>query len=107
MELEEFNVKVTIVQPGGYQTGLFTQGITVTEELPAYSHLRQMLAELWATSYDAPTEQAAKVISAIVDLKEPPKRIILGSKAFDQVMEIQSARTKEQQKWENLSRQAG
>ena len=107
MEVEAFNITVTILQPGGYQTSLFTKGMTLTNQLPEYAGLRKRLEEMWAGSYDATADQAAKVLDQIVDLAVPPKRIILGSAAFDQVMQIQSARTAEQQKWEALSRKAG
>ncbi|MFD0852139.1 SDR family NAD(P)-dependent oxidoreductase, partial [Actinomadura adrarensis] len=46
-ELEPFGIKVTVVQMGGYSTGLFTQGMTATSPLPHYEPLREQLAALW------------------------------------------------------------
>ncbi|MFE6590758.1 hypothetical protein [Streptomyces sp. NPDC057781] len=40
MEVEGFGIKVTIVQMGGYNTGLFTAGTTHTEPLAQYQPLR-------------------------------------------------------------------
>lgn len=106
MEVEGFGIHVTILQPGGYQTDLFTRGITATTENPAYTQLRNKLSKLWLQSYDAPVSGAAAVVCEIVDLDNPPKKIILGGVAYDQVMGMDEARTAEYKKWEHLSRKA-
>jgi NAD(P)-dependent dehydrogenase (short-subunit alcohol dehydrogenase family) len=106
MEVEDFGIKVTIIQPGGYATELFTRGITLTSEMSEYGTLREKLAKLWGQSYDAPVEKAANIVMKIVQLEKPPKRIILGGLAYDQVMQMDQARTEEYQKWEALSREA-
>lgn len=106
MEVEGFGIKVTILQPGGYVTDLFTRGLTATEENPSYVELRSKLAELWTSSYDAPVSLASALVSKIVDIPEPPKKIILGGVAYDQVLEMIDARLNEYRKWEHLSREA-
>lgn len=106
MEVEGFGIKVTILQPGGYITDLFTRGLTATKEHTAYADLRNRLAALWSSSYDAPVSLAASVVCKIVDTDEPPKKIILGGTAYDQVMGMIDARLEEYRKWEDLSREA-
>lgn len=106
MEVESFGIEVSILQPGGYVTDLFTRGLTSTEENPSYIDLRNKLAELWTSSYDAPVTLDANVDSKIVDLPEPPKKIILGGIAYDQVMGMIDAQVTEYRRWEELSREA-
>jgi NAD(P)-dependent dehydrogenase (short-subunit alcohol dehydrogenase family) len=43
----------------------------------------------------------------IVDLPEPPTRIVLGSTSFDLVRDISRQRQTELERWEELSRAAG
>ena len=107
MEVERFGIKVTILQPGGYRTDLFTRGLTTTEENPAYAPLRTWLAELWTESEDCDPQLAAAVLMQVVDLPEPPKRLVLGGTAYDMVGQLTQGRTDELAKWEHLSRQAG
>lgn len=107
MEVERFGIAVTILQPGGYETGLFTSGLTMTEQNPAYAELRAWLAQMWSESKDADPALAAEVVLRIVDMAEPPKRVILGDAAYDMVADLTAARTAELAKWERLSRQAG
>jgi NAD(P)-dependent dehydrogenase (short-subunit alcohol dehydrogenase family) len=106
MEVEGFGVKVTILQPGGYETGLFTQGLTMTEENPAYSGLREWLDGLFGESEDFDPKLAASVVLQVVNLEDPPKRLILGGGAYDMVQQLEQARVAELAKWEHLSRQA-
>ncbi|MEU5548530.1 SDR family NAD(P)-dependent oxidoreductase [Micromonospora sp. NPDC047793] len=106
MELAPFGIRVSIVQPGGYDTGLYTSGMTATEPRPAYAPLRAQLAELWGDDAGPPPETAAPVIMTLVDLPEPPLRLIVGSNSYDIVRQMEQARVDEYRAWEDLSRQA-
>lgn len=106
MEVESFGINVTILQPGGYVTDLFTRGLTATKENPSYLALRNKLSALWTSSYDAPVSLASAVVSKIIDTKQPPKKIILGGVAYDQVFGMIEERLEEYKKWESFSREA-
>ncbi|NUR89682.1 MAG: SDR family NAD(P)-dependent oxidoreductase [Nonomuraea sp.] len=106
MEVEPFGVKVTILQMGGYDTGLFTLGTTATEPNPAYDRLREALAEMWGEDAGPPPSTAAPVIMELVDLPDPPRRLIVGSQSYDLVQQLHEARAEEYRAWEQLSRKA-
>ncbi|WP_433176855.1 SDR family NAD(P)-dependent oxidoreductase [Actinoallomurus sp. CA-150999] len=106
MEVEPFGVKVTIVQPGGYDTGLFTVGTTTTEARPEYEPLRAKLAEMWGDDAGPDPRTAAPVVMELVDLPDPPLRLIVGGASYDIVQQMDQARTAEYQAWEHLSRKA-
>ncbi|OPC80803.1 short-chain dehydrogenase [Embleya scabrispora] len=105
MEAASFGVKVTLVQPGGYETTLFTQGLTMTTENEVYAPLRAELAEMWGESKDADPAKAAALLLRIVDMAEPPRRIILGGAAYDMIADLDRARREEVARWEELSRE--
>ncbi|MEU7895842.1 SDR family NAD(P)-dependent oxidoreductase [Nonomuraea sp. NPDC049152] len=106
MEVEPFGIKVTIVQPGGYSTALFTTGTTATEADPAYEPLRARLAEMWGEDAGPDPSTAAPVVMELVDLPEPPLRLIVGGHSYDLVQEMDRARAAEYRAWEHLSRKA-
>ncbi|MEO3855001.1 SDR family NAD(P)-dependent oxidoreductase [Acrocarpospora sp. B8E8] len=106
MEVEPFGIKVTIVQMGGYNTGLFTAGTTTTQPHPAYEPLRVKLAEMWGEDAGPDPSTAAPVIMDLVDLPKPPLRLIVGSHSYDLVQQMDQARTEEYRAWEHLSRKA-
>ncbi|MGW1056601.1 SDR family NAD(P)-dependent oxidoreductase [Micromonospora rubida] len=104
MEAESFGIRVTILNPGGYETGLFTKGLTQTAPHPAYDPLRARLNEMWSAAEDFDPALAADVVMRVVALPDPPKRIVLGGAAFDIVRDLDAARAAEYARWEDLSR---
>jgi NAD(P)-dependent dehydrogenase (short-subunit alcohol dehydrogenase family) len=107
-ELEPFGIKVTVVQMGGYNTDLFTRGTTPTEPAPQYEPLRTQLAELWPEDADPSPDPdtATPVVLELVDLPEPPRRIIVGGTSYDMVQQLERLRAEEYRTWEHLSRKA-
>lgn len=106
MEVEQFGIKVTIVEMGGYATGLFTSGTTATTPDPAYAPLRAELEEMWGDDAGPDPATAAPVILELAGLPEPPRRLIVGSRSFDIVQKIDRERAELYRAWESLSRMA-
>ncbi|MEU8503751.1 SDR family NAD(P)-dependent oxidoreductase [Streptomyces brevispora] len=106
MEVAQFGVKVTIVQMGGYATGLFTAGTTETAPAPAYAGLRAELEEMWGDEAGPEASTAAPAIMKLVGLPDTPRRLILGDKSFDHVLEMDRARAEQNRASESLSRMA-
>ncbi|MBO3680313.1 SDR family NAD(P)-dependent oxidoreductase [Streptomyces sp. NEAU-YJ-81] len=104
MEVEGFGVKVTNVQMGGYNTGLFTTGTTTTEPLAQYQPLRTEMEAMWGDAVGPEPETAAPVIMELAALPDPPRRLIVGSQSFDHVLEMGQARADLYRSWEHLSR---
>ncbi|GIH66050.1 SDR family NAD(P)-dependent oxidoreductase [Microbispora siamensis] len=106
METEQFGVKLTIVQMGGYDTGLFTTGTTMTTPDPHYQELRDKLIEMWGDDAGPAPDTAAPVIMGLVDLPEPPRRLIVGAASYDIVQQALQDRVAKYRDWEHLSRKA-
>ncbi|MEU9606458.1 SDR family NAD(P)-dependent oxidoreductase [Streptomyces sp. NPDC048057] len=106
MEAEGYGVKVTIVQMGGYNTGLFTTGTTNTDPLPEYAALRTRMEEMWGDAVAPEPATAAPAVMELVALPDPPRRLIVGSQSFDHVLEMGRAQTDAYRSWEHLSRLA-
>ncbi|MCS0639733.1 SDR family NAD(P)-dependent oxidoreductase [Streptomyces sp. LP05-1] len=106
MEAAGFGVKVTVVQMGGYHTGLFTTGTTATEPLPQYQPLRAEMEAMWGDAVGPEPETAAPVIMELAALPDPPRRLIVGSQSFDHVQEMGRDRAELYRSWEHLSRMA-
>ncbi|MEV0613735.1 SDR family NAD(P)-dependent oxidoreductase [Nonomuraea sp. NPDC050404] len=106
MEAEQFGVKTTIVQMGGYDTGLFTTGTTTTTPDPHYQELRDKLVEMWGDDAGPAPATAAPVIMELVDLPDPPRRLIVGAASYDMVQQDLQDRVEKYRAWEHLSRKA-
>ncbi|WP_238420135.1 SDR family NAD(P)-dependent oxidoreductase [Gordonia sp. 'Campus'] len=106
MEVEQFGIKVTVVQMGGYDTSLFTTGTTMTDPLPQYQDLRTEMTAMWGDATSPAASTAAPAMLELASLPDPPRRLILGSQSFDQVHEMNRAREDYYRTWEHLSRMA-
>ena len=88
MEAAAFDVKLSIVQPGGYWTDLYTS-ITATTPIEAYAPLRAELERQWAEgSIDSEPRLAAEALLRLVDSDDPPLRLLLGSMVYDLAFDI-------------------
>ncbi|NGO77223.1 SDR family oxidoreductase [Streptomyces sp. YC504] len=106
MEAAAFGVKVTIVQPGGYWTDLYAS-MTSTSPLEPYGPLREEITRQWAEgSVDSSPEAAAAAMLKLVDSKNPPLRLLLGSMVYDLAFDISCRRMAVWEGWEQVSRAA-
>ncbi|MFG1696681.1 SDR family NAD(P)-dependent oxidoreductase [Nonomuraea sp. NPDC049309] len=106
MEVAPFGIKVTILQMGGYDTGLFTVGTTTTEPDPRYADLRARLAEMWGDDAGPDPSTAVPAVMELIDLPEPPARLIVGGASYDMVLQMEQGRIEQYKAWERLSRLA-
>ncbi|MFG2052327.1 SDR family oxidoreductase [Micromonospora sp. NPDC048935] len=106
MEAAAFGVRLSIVQPGGYWTDLYTS-LSATTPLPAYAPLRAELERQWAEgSIDSPPRLAAEALLRLVDSDDPPLRLLLGSMVYDLAFDISRRRMDTWAGWEQVSRAA-
>ncbi|MBG0823563.1 SDR family oxidoreductase [Planomonospora sp. ID91781] len=106
MEAAGFGVKLSIVQPGGYWTDLYTS-MTMTTPEEEYAPLRAELEKQWAEgSVDSDPRLAADALLKLVDSDDPPLRLLLGSMVYDLAFDISRRRMETWAAWEQVSRAA-
>ncbi|GAA2107975.1 SDR family oxidoreductase [Actinomadura alba] len=106
-EASRFGIKVTIVEPGGYWTDLYTTGMAATEPMDAYAPLRAELEKQFADgSVDSMPHLAAEAVMKLVDSDDPPLRLLLGSAIYDLAFDISRQRMATWAAWEETSRAA-
>ncbi|WP_406071912.1 SDR family oxidoreductase [Micromonospora sp. NBC_01638] len=106
MEAAAFDIKLSIVQPGGYWTDLYTS-LSATTPMEAYAPLRAELERQWAEgSIDSEPRLAAEALLRLVDSDDPPLRLLLGSMVYDLAFDISRRRMDTWAGWEQVSRAA-
>ncbi|GAA0314748.1 SDR family oxidoreductase [Actinoallomurus spadix] len=106
MEIAPFGVKLTMVQPGGYWTDLYSS-MTMTSPMEEYASLRAELERQWAEgSIDSEPRLAAEALLTLVDSDDPPLRLLLGSMVYDLAFDISRRRMRTWAAWEQVSRAA-
>lgn len=108
-EVAPFGVRVVIVEPGAFRTdwqgssmALHPVGADYEETVGAMNRYR---AQNNGTQPGDPA-RAANVIIEVVDLDEPPRRLLLGAQAVTHALDAGEARQQEARKWAELSRAA-
>ncbi|MFE9919129.1 SDR family oxidoreductase [Micromonospora sp. NPDC005553] len=106
VEAATFDITVSIVQPGGYWTDLYTS-LSATTPMDAYAPLRAELERQWAEgSIDSEPRLAAEALLRLVDSDDPPLRLLLGSMVYDLAFDISRRRMDTWAGWEQVSRAA-
>ncbi|SCG60107.1 SDR family oxidoreductase [Micromonospora zamorensis] len=106
MEAAAFDIKLSIVQPGGYWTDLYTS-LSATTPMEAYAPLRAELERQWAEgSIDSEPRLAAEALLRLVDSDDPPLRLLLGSMVYDLAFDVSRRRMDTWAGWEQISRAA-
>jgi len=87
-ELAPFGIRVLIVEPGSFRTGLLGRSLRAAPELEAYAGTvgatRAYIAREDGSQAGDPAKAAAAIIAA-VDAEEPPLRLALGADAVDAI----------------------
>lgn len=96
-EVAPFDIQITLVEPGGGRTSIFDAGRLVhAPALPAYAATpsRKTGEFLQSGAYVPPGDPAKMMQAAIdsVDLAEAPKRLVLGSDAYNGIHDVLTKR---------------
>lgn len=105
IEVADFGIKVTCVEPGGFRTDWAGDSMTYAAEIKGYDMVNKRI-QLFKTGGFKPIgdpDKAAKVIIETVNNPDPPLHLLLGSEAIAIVKHSEAAKLRELEKWEKVS----
>jgi NAD(P)-dependent dehydrogenase (short-subunit alcohol dehydrogenase family) len=108
-EVKSFGVKVTIIEPGGFRTdwgGASMQTSPVGPDYDATVGEMNRFRESTVATWRGDPARAAKIITDIVRVDDPPLRLLLGAGAVESAAASSASRAAEAQKWADVSRSA-
>jgi len=108
-EVKPLGIKVTIVEPGGFRTDWggssmhkSAVGADYDETVGAVNRFRESTVATWRGD----PRRAANIILDVVDLDEPPLRLLLGAGAVESAARSSRERAAEADTWAEISRSA-
>ena len=108
-EVKPLGIKVTIVEPGGFRTDwggssmhTSTVGPDYEETVGAMNRFRESTVSTWRGD----PMRAANILLDLVDLDEPPLRLLLGDGAVRSADKSSRERAAEAERWAEVSRSA-
>lgn len=105
-EIGAFGIKVTLVEPGGYDTDWRGNSAISAEPLPAYEELRQKIKAMSANRALAHPAATASAILAVVDAEAPPLRLFLGKAGWPAAKQAYAQRMSTWEAWSAISEEA-
>jgi NAD(P)-dependent dehydrogenase (short-subunit alcohol dehydrogenase family) len=105
-EIADFGIKVTLVEPGGFETDWAGASATFATQLPAYDNLRTAVAASWADVKSGDPTATGPALLKIIDADNPPLRVFFGTPPLHLVPHVYAERLKTWQEWADISTQA-
>ena len=105
-EVQDFGIKVTIVEPGGFATDWGTSSAHRAAQLPAYDEVRAWQAQRRASLQPGDPQATAAALFRIVDAKEPPLRVFFGPTGLPMTKREYAERLATWEKWNDVALQA-
>lgn len=105
-EIAEFGIKVTLIEPGGYDTDWRGNSSIHLTPMPEYDGLRDRLRAASATRKLGEPSATAKAILRVVDAAVPPLRLFLGDAPLGVAQKHYAERLATWEAWADVSTSA-
>lgn len=105
-EVAAFGTKVTLIEPGGFDTDWSGSSAVHAEPVSAYDSLRDARAKRNSGVKSGDPTASSAAILKLVDAENPPLRLLLGAAATQIVPPIYEKRLKVWAEWEAVARTA-
>jgi NAD(P)-dependent dehydrogenase (short-subunit alcohol dehydrogenase family) len=93
-EVAGLGIATTLVEPGGFRTDSNARSVDAAPPLPVYAELREQMLRNFAEPMGDPARLASAVIT-VADAAPPPRRLLLGSDAYEAIHASLTARLHE------------
>jgi NAD(P)-dependent dehydrogenase (short-subunit alcohol dehydrogenase family) len=105
-EVAGFNIKVTLVEPGGFDTNWSNSSATFADELPAYAPLHEGMKQQMASNVSPKPVGFGSAILKVIDAEKAPLRVFFGEQPTQIAPHIYQQRLAEWAEWAPVSREA-
>lgn len=103
LDVDEFNIKVTVVEPSGFRTGFLTKdSLTYTEsKIEGYQAVKDTQERYLAANGKQPgdPDKASEILIGLSEIDQPPLHLYLGQDAFNRASEKLKVMTAELEQW--------
>lgn len=107
MEVAQFGIKVTIIEPGAYATEFGSpESLKLADDMDIYKDFKSKIVEGIQQLEKGNPEATPEALFKVVDSENPPLRFNLGSHNLPDVKAAYEHRLQEWEAWDDISRAA-
>jgi NAD(P)-dependent dehydrogenase (short-subunit alcohol dehydrogenase family) len=107
LEVKDFGIKVTIIEPGAYATEFGSQdSLKFSNGIDIYTDYKAKFFDTLKSMERGDPEATPDAIFKIVDAENPPLRFLLGSQALPWMRNVYAERIATWEAWEDVSNSA-
>jgi short-subunit dehydrogenase len=106
MEVKDFGIKVTIVEPNGYTTEFTSVSAIHTQPMEEYTALKAAVFAGFSDDVFGVPEATVKAVCKLIDSNEPPLRMFLGKHGLPTVSQTYQNRLATWDAWKEVSFEA-
>jgi len=107
LDLKEFNIKVTVVEPSGFRTGFLTKDslALTTSKIEGYEAVKNTQERYLAANGKQPgdPDKASEILIRLTESENPPVHLYLGQDAYNRASEKLKTMTQELEKWKETT----
>lgn len=105
-EVAPFGIKVTVIAPGQFRTNFMDKGSMTYAENRISAYGLDEAEKMW-TNYSGQQignpQKLVKILTEIVELENPPLRLLLGTDTFQLIKEHREKEAKEFEDWKSVT----
>jgi short-subunit dehydrogenase len=107
LDVKEFNINVTVVEPSGFRTGFLTKDSLafVESKIDGYKAVKDTQERYMAANGKQPgdPERASEIMIELAESEEPPVHLYLGQDAYNRTSEKLKVMTAELESWKKTT----
>jgi NADP-dependent 3-hydroxy acid dehydrogenase YdfG len=106
MEVKDFGINVTIVEPNGYATDFTNVSAVHAQPIKEYDQLKAAVFAGFTDDIFGVPESTVKAICKLIDTPQPPLRLFLGKIALPMVKQTYQNRLATWEEWQDVAVEA-
>jgi NAD(P)-dependent dehydrogenase (short-subunit alcohol dehydrogenase family) len=107
LDVREFGIRVTVVEPSGFRTGFLTKDslALIPSKIDGYEAVKDTQSRYLASDgkQAGSPEQAAEILMEMADNPEPPMRLFLGNDAYNRASKKLTEMSGELEQWKSIT----
>ncbi|HEY4290901.1 MAG TPA: SDR family oxidoreductase [Puia sp.] len=107
LDVKEFGIRVTVVEPAGFRTGFLTENslAVAPATIEGYENVRKTKERYLSMNGRQPgdPDRAAQIFIELADNPDPPLHLFLGKDAYNRVREKLEAMSASLEKWKSTT----